>query len=118
MCWLHEAHENVTCARKRTCHVGYEPDILITGSEESKTYPAVLLCVGASRAVTHQACWGRLVSELEMGVTGDDRCALPCWYSSKGVRGEMPGLRLLQAPNMQYPEATPTSLTCIASVTK
>ncbi len=69
-------------------------------------------------AVTHQACWERLVSELEMGVTGDARCALLSRYSSKGVLGEMPGLRLSQAPSLPYPEATPTSLTCIASVTR
>ena len=45
-----------------------------------------------SRA-THQACMERLVSEFEMGVSGDAGWPLSRKNSS-GVRGETPGLRL------------------------
>ena len=55
----------------------------------------------------------RLVSEFEMGVSGDAAQQLSRQNSS-GVRGEMPGLRLSKAASLPYIGATSTSLTCRA----
>ena len=53
----------------------------------------------------------RLVSEFEMGVSGDAARQLSRQNSS-GVLGEMAALRLSQAASLAYIEATSTSLAC------
>lgn len=50
-----------------------------------------------------------LVSELEMGVSGEAMCVLS-WENSRGVLGETTEPRL--SWSFRYAEATPTSLTC------
>ena len=53
----------------------------------------------------------RLVSELEIGVTGDAARGALSWLNSRGVLGETPELRLSKAPSLKHTEATSTTLT-------